>query len=303
MENSLSIVITTYNRPKMLKRCLASILNQNYSNYEIIVVDDHSKPSYQDEIMMEYSNVKYFYQNRNEGPGAARNRGIKEAINKYVVIMDDDDIFVNESFIAINNFLLNNKDLKYPVFNFLSSNTIVKYKKYYHVYSFSEMISDFIIGDVIHLIRKDLFDGYYLFPTTKIGSESLLWYQIAIDFGFPIINNSIVQVMGDSPERLTNTNRQVEHANLFAEYQIDIITKFSKEILASNNEKFLVKKYVGAITYLLLSTQKKKALYYLGEILRISKKYIALITLFFIPNKVLIKLFNLYRKNNEKESV
>lgn len=81
IEIPLSIVITTYNRPKILERCLKSIQEQSYSNIEIIVVDDHSIPSYEKDIRRKFPEIKYVYQEKNSGPGPARNRGIELAKN------------------------------------------------------------------------------------------------------------------------------------------------------------------------------------------------------------------------------
>jgi len=121
MINEMSVVITTYNRPELLKRCIESIYSQNYSLIEIIVVDDHSVPSYKNTIIDMYPNIKYIYQKENRGPGIARNKGIKLARNNFVILIDDDDIFIEGAFNEIKKFLSNNSDLNYPVFNFLRS--------------------------------------------------------------------------------------------------------------------------------------------------------------------------------------
>lgn len=298
METPLSIVITTFNRRKLLERCLNSIQSQDYKDYEIIVIDDCSKPSYKEEILSDFPEIIYMYQEKNMGPGPARNKGIRKAKNNYVVIMDDDDIFKPNAFRQINSFLINNEYKYFPVYNFLCSNSQIKYDDYYRVYSFAELIDNTISGDLLHLISKqDFLDNHqYTYPDSRIGAESLLWYEIAINKGFPIINITNVIVSEDAVDRLTNINRQVKYSSEFAEYQINIIEKFKDEIIKTNNIEFLLKKYLGAVTYLLISGQKMKALKYWNEMLSYSKKYTLLFPLFFITRKNIIRLFFTYRK-------
>jgi len=87
MNHLISIVIPYYNRPQKLQRALDSIFNQTYSNYEIIIVDDHSKKP----LTFNKENVFYTRNSKNIGPGASRNIGLKKAKGDYIVFMDSDD--------------------------------------------------------------------------------------------------------------------------------------------------------------------------------------------------------------------
>jgi GT2 family glycosyltransferase len=89
-----SVIIPTYNRPAFLRRCLQSLVLQNYSkrNYEVIVVDDGSVPPIPDSIRTEFSRIAIllFRNSQNLGPAAARNRGAEYARGQYLAFMDDD---------------------------------------------------------------------------------------------------------------------------------------------------------------------------------------------------------------------
>ena len=85
-----STIITTYNRPELVKRALNSALNQTYAkDTEIIVVDDYSYESLTD--IASDSRIKYIRHETNRGLSAARNTGVKHASGKYVVFLDDDN--------------------------------------------------------------------------------------------------------------------------------------------------------------------------------------------------------------------
>jgi glycosyltransferase involved in cell wall biosynthesis len=95
MNNSplVSVVITTYNRVVFLEKAIESVVNQTYTNIEIIVVDDGSKENYAESICKKYSNCSYFYK-KNGGISSARNFGVKNAKGQFIAFLDDDDLFM-----------------------------------------------------------------------------------------------------------------------------------------------------------------------------------------------------------------
>lgn len=94
MKPTVSVIIPVYNAEKTLKQCLASVLNQNYKNYEIIVVDNASTDGGKDiirEFQKKSKKIKYIFEEK-EGRGAARNAGVKKAKGKIIVMTDSDCI-------------------------------------------------------------------------------------------------------------------------------------------------------------------------------------------------------------------
>ena len=93
----VSIVITTHNRPTLLKRAIDSAVGQTYPKTEIIVVDDASEKETQ-AVCSQYKNIKYYYIPKEESKGGnhARNLGIKASSGKYVSLLDDDDYWKPE---------------------------------------------------------------------------------------------------------------------------------------------------------------------------------------------------------------
>lgn len=88
-----SVIVPVYNVEKVLRRCIESILNQTFSNFELILVDDGSTDK-SGEICDEYKKkderVKVIHQ-KNQGVSKARNVGLDLAAGKYVVFVDSDD--------------------------------------------------------------------------------------------------------------------------------------------------------------------------------------------------------------------
>lgn len=85
----ISVVLTTFNRPKLLLDTLASIERQTYPNLEIIVVNDAGTNVA--DVVARAPRARYLENARNLGPGGARNHGLREARGEFVMFFDDDD--------------------------------------------------------------------------------------------------------------------------------------------------------------------------------------------------------------------
>jgi glycosyltransferase involved in cell wall biosynthesis len=90
----ISVIVTTYNRQKLLDRTLKSILNQTFSDFELIVIDNYSDYDFIDYISSLNDKRIVACKNKNYGIIAAnRNYGIRKAQGKYIAFCDDDDIW------------------------------------------------------------------------------------------------------------------------------------------------------------------------------------------------------------------
>lgn len=120
----VSVVITTMNRPVEFKVALASVLSQDYDNYEVIVVIDGGTSSVEQysDIMLAYTEKVTFYplgdRKRGHGPSFARNVGIEHCSGDYIGFLDDDDVWTDTNhlsrFVAFNienNYCLNTLDI------------------------------------------------------------------------------------------------------------------------------------------------------------------------------------------------
>jgi FkbM family methyltransferase len=93
----VSVIVPTHNRPDSLKFAVASIVNQTYSNIEIIVVNDAGEPV--DDLLRSLNlrgSIVSLRHDQNKGPAAARNTGLRAARGKYIAYLDDDDIYFRD---------------------------------------------------------------------------------------------------------------------------------------------------------------------------------------------------------------
>lgn len=215
----ISVIIPVYNAQKTLKRCIDSVLLQDYDNYEIVLVDDGSTDS-SDKICKKYlnENIKINYIRQfNSGPASARNTGIKNSTGDYIYFVDADDyIESNTLSTMIKPIRENNADMVICGYYQILKNKKIKKSYNYEtgLYQGKELynIAISFISDVkknhippyswIRMIRKDILtennlkyeDGmirsedYYLFVQIHfiierlfILSNEALYYYVDTD--------------------------------------------------------------------------------------------------------------------------
>ena len=93
----VSVIIPTYNRGWIVQEAIDSVLNQDFSDYELIVVDDGSDDN-TPAILKAYGNKITVLHQPNKGVSAARNRGIAAAAGRLIAFLDSDDLWLHKSF-------------------------------------------------------------------------------------------------------------------------------------------------------------------------------------------------------------
>lgn len=94
MMKLVSIIVAVYNVDKYIEECLLSLVNQDYKNIEILIINDGSTDNSQkiiDEFTSKYDNI-ISYQKENGGVSSSRNLGLKHAKGEYILFVDGDDI-------------------------------------------------------------------------------------------------------------------------------------------------------------------------------------------------------------------
>lgn len=98
--SKFTVVVPVYKTENTLKKCLDSILNQGFSDFEVLLINDGS-PDNSEEICLEYqredSRVKYI-KKENGGLSSVRNLGIEKATGEYICFVDSDDYIDNGCF-------------------------------------------------------------------------------------------------------------------------------------------------------------------------------------------------------------
>lgn len=105
-----SVIIPVYNSEGTLRRCLDSLVGQQFSDYELLIINDGSTDG-SDAICREYANayscIRYFAK-ENGGVSSARNLGLEQAEGKYILFVDSDDYVSDDYFALLSHTLESN---------------------------------------------------------------------------------------------------------------------------------------------------------------------------------------------------
>ena len=105
----ISIIITAYNAEKTIEKCLNSILDTQYNDYEIILVNDGSIDNTEKIIELFASDKIKYYKKENTGVADSRNFGIDKAKGDYITFVDSDDYVSSNYFEGIDKYI--NEDI------------------------------------------------------------------------------------------------------------------------------------------------------------------------------------------------
>jgi len=279
-------------------RAIRSALSQQLANLEIIVVDDASTDQTSEYISIDFPEVRFLHQEVNQGVGAARNRGIREAANPWVVILDDDDELLPGALAMIAETLIAMPvNAEYPVLQFACSNGSIPQS--YLLIALDHYVSGVLRGDFVPVINRELFiaEGLAYPEIRNVAGEHLLWWKVATKYGIPTWNQPMVVVHSDASIRLTSPENQIRLAKDHAELQERTLTEYG-ELLKAKFPLFYRTKRLGAATYWLLAGDHQKARKHLRAILHTSMSVgpLVLFGLSYFPLELAKWLFVVYRK-------
>lgn len=111
---NVSVIVPVYNVELYVNRCVDSIINQKFKNFEIILIDDGSTDNSGkicDEYAQKYDIIKVFHK-KNGGLSSARNCGIDRAKGEYIAFIDSDDFIHHDMLSTLyNNIIKYNTDI------------------------------------------------------------------------------------------------------------------------------------------------------------------------------------------------
>lgn len=130
MENKekavVSVIVPVYNVEKYLCQCVDSVLSQEYPHLEVILVDDgssDSSPEICDNYALQDGRVKVIHK-KNSGAAESRNIGLEEAKGEYVLFIDSDDYWIDQTVVGNLVSKFENEDQRWDFLNF-------NFNKYY----------------------------------------------------------------------------------------------------------------------------------------------------------------------------
>lgn len=191
MSGKISVIVPIYKVEKYLNRCIESIINQTYTNLEVILVDDGSPdncPQICDEYAQIDERVKVIHK-KNGGLSDARNAGLDIATGDYIVFIDSDDyIELNMIESMMDNMLENDTDLVVCNIRYVfDDREYVKYSKPDRILDKYEAMKEYIKDGIVQavawnkLYKKNII-GNMRYKVGKTNEDEFFTYKV--------INNS-----------------------------------------------------------------------------------------------------------------
>lgn len=189
MENDLiSVIVPVYKTEKYLEKCVNSIINQTYSNLEILLVDDGSPDNSGilcDELSKKDSRIKVIHQ-KNGGLSNARNSALKIASGKYIGFVDSDDYIDNTMYETLYHLIKQYScDISIVSYRNIENDLILqksyseKVEQYDRMTALKELLLDTKMESHVwdKLFKKSLFDNV-AFPDGKNYEDIHVMYQL-----------------------------------------------------------------------------------------------------------------------------
>ena len=253
---SVSVIIPSYNRAHLLSRCLDSVIAQDYSPSEIIVVDDGSTDSTRSLLRDSYPGIKVITQ-ANKGVSSARNAGIRAASGDWLAFLDSDDTWfpgklerqVQAIEAAPGSNIAHTDEIW--IRNGIRVNPRRKHKKYGGPI-FKYCLPLCAISPSSVMIHRRVFDRVGLFDETLPVCEDYdLWLRISARMPVLFIREPLITKYGGHDDQLSTRYRGMDR------YRIKSIDRVLNKVeLESSDRSAAIAAMVGKIRIYLNGARK-----------------------------------------------
>jgi len=213
----VSVVIPTYNRAAFVCEAIESVLSQSFRDFELIVVDDGSTDE-TNEILTRYRDGISVVTTQNQGPSAARNRGIAAARGDWLAFLDSDDLWKPGKLVRQTAYITQNPDTavcqteEIWIRNGVRVNPMKKHRKY-SGWIFDKCLPLCIVSPSAVMMHREVFDRVGLFDESLPACEDYdLWLRIAARYEIRLIQEPLVVKRGGHRDQQSRT---VPHLDRF----------------------------------------------------------------------------------------
>lgn len=228
----ISIVMPNYNKASFVDSAIQSVLNQTYTHFELIIIDDGSTDNSVEIINSIKDNRIKLIKQKNSGAAVARNNGIKNAQYDYIAFLDSDDIWLPWFLEKMNSLIIQFPEAGAYCCNYLKEKVELNkdYSKYYSDNSDDYLIDNYF-NSVLYgsesmtasttVVKKEVFKKCGAFPVGLNNWEDFdMWLRVAL-YNDVCYTNCICAVYNDVPNSASR-NKADLHAPVFDNYKMHI---------------------------------------------------------------------------------
>ena len=211
MRPLISVVVPVFNGERFLREAVKSVLDQKYKPVEIIIVDDGSTDGTATVARSLGETVRYLHQT-NQGPAAARNRGIEHAQGSLIAFADADDLWPSEKLELQLPYLINDAAIEIVMGRIQQVRLSKTVNGQTQVEEFAEPAFSVNLGSAV--IRKSVFERVGLFDETMRYSEDVDWFMRAREAGAAIVTIDAVTLLYRQHEENMTRGKSTSELNV-----------------------------------------------------------------------------------------
>ena len=244
-ENPLvSVIIPTYNRGWILKEAVDSVLSQDFTDFELIVVDDGSTDNTQD-ILNSYKKDIIVLKQNNKGVSSARNRGIASASGKYIAFLDSDDFWLPQKLSTQLDFFNTNPEalICQTEEKWIRKGVRVNPKNRHRKLSgniFEQSIYLCLVSPSAVMLKRNLFEKTGMFDENLPACEDYdMWLRVSCRYPVFLIDTPLIIKRGGHDDQLSRSSgldryriqslKKIIESNLLTDAQATAAVKVLKE--------------------------------------------------------------------------
>ena len=217
----ISVLVPTYNRKNFLPITLRSILQQTFTDFEILIMDDGSADRADEEICKVVSefpggeNKVHLFRQKNSGPAVARNRLITAAKGKYIMFFDDDDMMLPQALQELFDFAEQQGGRKIVYCNYerINENGDVigiseKDSQLPSGWLTEAIFKRTIVSTITVMIPREILNRTQIFfhPELRIFEDTYFFLQLSTHTEFVALNKILIQRRRHSAHTSTGKN-------------------------------------------------------------------------------------------------
>lgn len=205
----ISVIIPTFNRGHCLEESIRSVRDQNFPDFELIVVDDGSVDN-TIEVVNQFPDIRFIRLDKNRGVSFARNCGLKQAQGDWIAFLDSDDLWKKGKLQAQVQWVNQHPDC-YAVYtdeiwvrNGVRVNQMKKHQKYSGEI-FQYCLPLCIVSPSSVLLRTKMLNEVGGFDESMLVCEDYdLWLRIAKQYPFHFIDEKLIVKRGGHADQLSS---------------------------------------------------------------------------------------------------
>lgn len=204
----VSVITPSFNSDKFIKQTIESVLSQTYSNWELIIVDDHSIDNSVElinNLIKNDNRIKFVQFDQNQGAARARNKGLELAKGRYIAFCDSDDQWKPNKLESQVRFMLkNNLALSYTSYDVIDEqgNSIGLVSAPAKV-NYKIMLQNNYIGCLTAMYDTEKLNKVYM-PEIRKRQDWALWLKILKKTDYALAINESLSIYRDRSKSISS---------------------------------------------------------------------------------------------------